>query len=1007
MGVALALAPAVALAGPVASAVTELVEQERFDEAAAVLDKYRGRWVNRLRGELEHRKGVVLARDGRHREGLRAIERAARLRPADLSIFHDRIVVLNWARLHWESVDGFEALKHPEAAPDYVRREAAEAYRASYRFAAALELYVSLLDGDDARVLESIRSMLLAQSARFLEPAVRKHPAWLAGYRWTTPGVEEALGAGDPLFAKKALRDALARGPLVTAVLADWLVLLHLAGRHEEALLLWPALPNHRALSPRIVAALGRVGRHDEAVALARDVPEARGELVHALLRGGWTTEAADVANKLEGFGSLRVKADVELFLGHAKKAAALYTKAILESTPVDPAAQVGGAIARALLDRTDDAVRLIADALTRVSLDDYLLHHALSEQASMALARLLNDTKRPALALTVLESVPQAIEPLFEQARAFELLGRRVEAARTYEQLLVLDASKDDAAKARVRVLSQLLALTPAQAEARRLGDAELERTVRRMEAVREWNRQGAPGSVEQRASEVLAVLRSSRAGGLPVGEGLLRAAATAAVEVDDDARALELYGALYERLVERGDGAGDEAVDLRLSQVRCLVRMLRFAEAERMLDQLDERVPLRQPGSNQPNWGKAAIAIERGWLLIAQDRLAEARAHFLRMQRQAPGSAATQSGLAHTHLLLGWKRQALAQFEQGAAFHPDDRGLRIGLGEALRVNGETERATRLSAELSKLVPDDRNVRDLARRLKFDRRPRITTSATADTQARNIGGAVAELQLEVPVRSDLVLRSGFALRREAAGPGDEAIRRRATLGARFTRNRDLAFGASVAADPLTGRWGLAADVSYERSDRSWLGARANTDAWSLPPGALRAGASGRELFATAGHSFTETLELFAELGVLSMSDGTVLPTAMAEVRQQLIARGAWRLTLALESGGATASQPQELYYAPTWLWTNLQPALEHTWRSSRSYRLEDRLSLQGGVDVVQGFGAAERLGVFYEQTHGFGDRGELVFETGLTRRFFDGVPELGWTLGLAGRVQF
>lgn len=990
-----------------------------------------GARVRKERGALAHRHGVMLARQGKLDEGLKALAQAARLNPRDLTIAFDRVVLLSWGRWHWEAVEAFQALPRPDEAPRYVRREAAEAYRAIFRFTEAMRLYVSLLDDprDDADVLPALRSLLLEQRARFLDPAVNRlaqrgavPPSWLATHAWTTAGIDKALAdarQGLSSTARWSLAEALAATSPIRASLADWATLLHLGGRFEEAALLWPVVPAPRA--GLRVAGLNALGRHQEALALAMTGcathptrAAACADAVRTLLRLEQRKEAAAIAGRLQGDGALALAAEIELHAGRYEAAHRLYAQVVAGGRST-PEARLGLALTHALLGESEEAKDALGRALETLSLEEHLLHLALTLPASLALAQTLNDLGRPCQALLVLEPLLRSGEPLTalrEQARAFEAQGRRVEAVHVYEQMLALDPSDQSATRARVRLLGQLLALTPAREEADRLGDADVEHDLQALDEVIAWTRKGTelttPGrDMRGRARRVLARVRSLREAKVPVSETLLRAGAEAALELDDDEQALALYAALYERLVDRDEGSSDEAVDVRLSQVRSLVRLLRFAEAQRMLDALDETVPLHQPGSNQPNWGKAAIATERGWMLIAQDRLTDARQHFLRLQAQAPGSAATLSGVAHTALLLGWKRQALEAFERGVALHPQDLGLRLGLSEALRINGQPQKAAAHAAELSQLVPADRDVRGLVRRLAFDRRPRVTLSAAADTQARDIGGLVAEASLEVPARFDLSIIGGYGWRREAAGPGSEASRHRASLGARFLWNRDLSLSAMGTADPFTGRWGLEAEAFYEPGDRSWLGLRAHTDVWSLPPGALRSGVSGRELFASGGFFADESLGLFGELGVLSMSDGTLLPVAMVEVHKRLLARGAWRTTVALDTGAATASQAQELYYAPTWAWVTAQASLDHTWTTTRAWRLEDRLSLRAGVDVVAGFGASERLGFFYEQTHTFGERGELVVDTGVTRQSFDGVPEVGWRLGLAGRLQF
>lgn len=997
--------------------LTALVDAERWSDARALLDWLSTRQVatGPLRARLAHRKAVLAGRQGQFEAALKGIEGSAHELEGDLAVAWDRIALLSWSGRHWEAIDAFESLAAPAEAPDYVQLEAAEAYRASYRVGAAFELYAALLakDRDDARAWRGIRSLLSERADWFFEPGLRRlgegsepPPPWLREHRWEDGRSGDAIAAarrGDGPEALRALRLALEAPEWAPRCLRDSLVLLSLSGRFPEVAALFRALSSDgEGLEWLASAALGAAGRPEEALALSlawcERRPGERGacaEAVHRLLRLDRVAEASGLVARLPLGDAQRLEADLLLHQGRAAEASARYEEALKRSSE-EPAALLGLAVALSLQGR--DAQSPARAALEQLPVGEYLLHHALTPDAAVALARILNGLRRPAGARAALEPLlvdrPENTDALFALGQALELQQERLEAAQAYGRLLRISPGDRRAAEARDRVLQQLAAT----------GSPGLGRGASDSPGVAH-----APRSAEDSARATLASLQGTWASGVAADEAALREAANAHLDLEEHEQALALYRMLAERIEQRGGSGRAEHTEAKLAQVRCLVRLLEFERAGQILEGLERELPLfvRHRGTRVPNWDRADVEVERGWWLLAQDRLSEAESHFARMLGAAPLSAAARSGLAHTHLLRGWPRLARTELQQAAEQHPQDGDIKVGLAQALRLTRDPEGAQRIAEELSASSPDNRHARELMGAMRIASLSEVWASAAADLRFAGAEGLSAALGFRTPVGNGrLTLQADVAFgREESAGSAD---RIRAKVGARAEVLPDLSLSAQASANLIDRRWGVAATIEYEPTDRLAFHLQGDSDSWALPPGAMRAGVTGKEIAASARYRRDETFEAAADLRGLALDDGNRILEGEARVQLQLAATGRWRSTLGMEAAAEGSRRPSLLYFSPPrTLSAVLVPELEHIWWRSRRYSLRDRAVLSAGLAHEDEWGLGERLALDYEQRHALWERWELMLQAGVSRRRYEGTAELGWRLSLGSRLRF
>lgn len=298
-----------------------------------------------------YRRAIAQARGGRPQEALATLRAAHDKAPDDLGIAYDLVTVSTWAKHYAEAIALFERLD-ATAAPDYVLREAATAYAALkrrdqaarlYRMAlarnpqdgaAALGLARSLMDSgklkdaqtvardngahftanaDTLMVLADIhernRDFAAALEAyqRVLIASPRRVDAKKGVRRVTpqTPDYVEAMTEARQGRTDKALtllERLHAADPASTTIIADYVAVLHWAGRHEDALKMFARMEPNRVPDYAMESAANAqrsLGRHDEAAILYRRALDRNPlsvtrnlALISSLLNSGKLTEA-------------------------------------------------------------------------------------------------------------------------------------------------------------------------------------------------------------------------------------------------------------------------------------------------------------------------------------------------------------------------------------------------------------------------------------------------------------------------------------------------------------------------------------------------------------------------------------------------------------------------------------------------------------------------------------------------------------------------------------------
>ena len=359
-----------------------------------------------------------------------------------------------------------------------------------------------------------------------------------------------------------------------------------------------------------------------------------------------------------------------------------------------------------------------------------------------------LNDKALKELAkLSVLE--PGNLDIRFAKAYAYEKKGSFLEAVKEYDDILERSPGNQTAIKLRLRALSDMGASSYALEEALQnfssddpvCSDLLMDMAVDRLR----WGESGEAlrllepltkdrnirrarfdhivalvesGFINRAVTEYEQLVRS----GISPPAYVLDAVARAYLHIHQPKRALDLYKSALRQ--------SPDSFDALMGEFYALQEIRKWREAQSILDSMDKAEPpvFKKGKKLLPNWRKLDIALERGWLLAREDRLAEAEEFFQGLYKEAPANIEIRSGLAHVHLWRGWPRKALQEFKIIESINPQYIKGKTGKVVALNELVYRHEATEEIRSLLKLKPRDKDVQDVARVLELEQMRELDT---------------------------------------------------------------------------------------------------------------------------------------------------------------------------------------------------------------------------------------------------------------------------------------
>jgi hypothetical protein len=415
----------------------------------------------------------------------------------------------------------------------------------------------------------------------------------------------------------------------------------------------------------------------------------------------------------------------------------------------------------------------------------------------------------------------------------------------------------------------------------------------------------------------------------------------------------------------------------------------------------------------------------IQRGWLLLFQDRTAAGQAHFEALFDRYPGDPRVRQGLATAYLWQGWPRRGLQATEELLARttqempHVDNPSARISSAGALSALGDIAAARREADELAALYPENEHAQRLRRDVRTQLSPEVRLEGRYDTSDRGLGETWSQLEVSVPL--------GTRARLAAGGYGSLSDDDRYSRG----DVRDAYLGLSL----RPGRWlSLSAEAEWDvggedfgRGERGGRGpavlARAallpddnwrldlgcSRDAWRDLP--LRARAAGIVAdTCDAGLSYAAGTRWDARLGGgrSELTDGNERTWGLAAAHLLVRQGPFYRASFGAEVYASENSRSDVAYFSPA---RDRSASLTHRseWVTANAPGDRHSFSLlaNAGVYDQEGFDAGPVGGLWLESDWDLSGRTALVVGAGARSQLYDGSRELDPRFYLTLRRRF
>src|SRR5215207_5897672 len=399
-------------------------------------------------------------------------------------------------------------------------------------------------------------------------------------------------------------------------------------------------------------------------------------------------------------------------------------------------------------------------------------------------------------------------------------------------------------------------------------------------------------------------------------------------------------------------------------------------YAEAEAALDQLAKIA------------GQELTAeVQRGWLLLFQDRTAAGQAHFEALFDRYPGDPRVREGLL-----------ARTTREMPRVDNPSARISRAG---ALSALGDLGAARREADELAALYPENVHAQRLRRDVRTQLSPEVRLEGRYDTSDRGLGEAWSQLEVSAPLGTRARLAAGGYGSRSEDDRYSRGDVRVAYLGLSLRPGRWLRLSGEAAWDASgedldRGPAGLAR-AAFLPDDRWRLDLGCSLDAWRDLP--LRARAAGIVAdTCDAGLSYAAGTRWDARLGGgrSELTDGNERTWGLAAARRLVRQGPVYRASFGAEVYASENSRGDVVYFSPS---RDRSASLTHRseWVTANAPGRRHSFSLlaHAGVYDQEGFDAGPVGGLWLESDWDLSGRTTLVIGAGARSQLYDGSREL------------
>lgn len=409
----------------------------------------------------------------------------------------------------------------------------------------------------------------------------------------------------------------------------------------------------------------------------------------------------------------------------------------------------------------------------------------------------------------------------------------------------------------------------------------------------------------------------------------------------------------------------------------------------------------------------------VQRGWLLLFEDRTAAAQAYFEALLDQVPGDRRVREGLATAYLWQGRPRRGLQAVEELlarttlAAPPVDNPSARIARAGALSALGDLASARREAEDLVALYPENSHAQRLRRDLHTQLSPEVRLEGRYDTSDRGLGEAWSQLEVSVPLGTRARLAAGGWSSRSEDERYSRGDVQEAYLGLSLRPERWLSVSAEAA-------W----DVSGEDLGRGpAAGARVALlpdDRWRVDLGLARHAWRDLPLRARAAGIVADTYDAGVSLaagtrwdarfggGRSELTDGNLRTWGLAAAHLLGAQGPVYRATFGAEVYASQNRRSDGAYFSPS---RDSSVSLTHRseWVTANAPGRRHSFSLFGyaGVYSQEGFDAGPVGGLWLESDWDLSGRTVLVAGAGARSQLYDGSRELDPRMYLTLRRRF
>lgn len=430
------------------------------------------------------------------------------------------------------------------------------------------------------------------------------------------------------------------------------------------------------------------------------------------------------------------------------------------------------------------------------------------------------------------------------------------------------------------------------------------------------------------------------------------------------------------------------------RMSIFHSLIELGRYKEAGRILEQLDKGMPAQiiDRGILRDNWRKEEIAYSRGWLLLYQDRLAEAQRLLKDVLSRAPFNTNARTALAHAYLWRGWPRLAQEEFEIIRAIESKDVAGEIGYCYCLNQNDRGKEARSLAEGLLKKYPNNKHIQRLNRDFEVEDMRTLTLDFGLTREHPGVDDLDWSAKIEQPVAPWRKIFAGYVWR-NISQEGLKDKFRREMAGLDWRLNRDWRYIFSVSADENGRKFGYSGQITLDLNDYLSFSGVYDSFSLSVPSRARVFGIDARDWGFSARYRQSENFTSEAAASFLNMSDSNEHRSYNLRLDKALTTGAYWKTRLALEGYALTNSLTDVPYFSPRYLYSvYLVPMVEHTWYRRYEKSLVDRLYLGPGKQWQRGFPRQDVWYIRYEQDYNLSDTLAFLIGTTYSRQNYDGI---------------